>query len=199
MRGYHCSLHPAESVSSLRPVSVEPDYQSRTSEQSEYPVLRRSSSFSLVIFRLFCQLGLRPGSKVAFGAYLCFSVHLLGVGLEDDLLRAVSAFDVEAVDGDGVVLFVGRLFAVVGLATFIDEHSAHSALLQMLLASLVVMQDGDVETHLHRVRCHESDGLPEGPSLLRPHQPDHLRWIEVRGVSISTAPYVPTWLRLILW
>jgi hypothetical protein len=168
MRGYHCSPHPAESVSSLQPVSVEADYQSRTSEQGEYPVLHQSSSFSLVIFRLFCQLGLPPGSKVAFGTFLCFLVHVLGVGFEGDLLGAVSAFDVEAVDGDGVVLFVGRLFASVELATFVDKLSARSALLQMLLASLVVMQ----LTIL--------DGSKSGR-------------------SISAAPYVPTWLRLMLW
>jgi hypothetical protein len=138
--------------------------------------LRPESSF----FRLFGQLGLPPGFKVAFGAFLCFVVHVLGIRLESDFLGAAGAFDVEAVDGDGVVLFVRRLFAGVELATLVDELSAGGALLDIMLAMSVLMRVEVWETHLHRVGCHESDGLQEGPSLLGPLLPDHLGRIEIR-------------------
>jgi hypothetical protein len=96
-------------------------------------------SIQSFFFRLFGQLGLPPGFEVAFGAFLCFVVHVLGIGLEGDFLGAAGAFDVEAVDGDGVVLFVRRLFARVELATLVDELSAGSALLHIMLAVPVLM------------------------------------------------------------
>lgn len=52
---------------------------------------------------------------------------MLRVGLEGDLGRAACAADVEAEDADGVVFLLGRFFARVEFAAFVDELAAGCA------------------------------------------------------------------------
>ena len=71
---------------------------------------------------------------------------MLGICLECDLSGAARAPDVEAEDGDCVVFLLGRLFARVELAAFVDELAAGGA--------------------AHAEGRHQADGLHFWPSLL---------------------------------
>lgn len=71
---------------------------------------------------------------------------MLRIGFEGDLGGAPRAADVEAEDADGVVLLVGRLFACVEFAAFVDVLAAAGA--------------------LHAEGRHESHDLLLGASLL---------------------------------
>jgi hypothetical protein len=67
-------------------------------------------------------------SHDAFATFFGLVVVGLRVSLEGDFLRAFGAFDVEAVDGDVIVHFVGRLSTGIDFVTFDDECSTVSTL-----------------------------------------------------------------------
>jgi len=71
---------------------------------------------------------------------------MLRIGLERDLGGAARASDVEAENGDCVVFLLGRFFARVELAAFVDELAAGCA--------------------AHAEGRHQADGLHFGPGLL---------------------------------